>query len=65
MVFSAGAIAGADARGDHVAALGDNVHERLERFEDSYHAALPRDAVLEAAFRERLRESPGDFAPLR
>ena len=65
VAFPAGAIADADARGAHLDALGDNIHERLQRIEDSYHAALPRDAALEAAFRERLHESPGDFAPLQ
>jgi hypothetical protein len=65
VAFPASAIADADARGDHLDALGDDVHERLERLEDSYNAAVPRDAVLEAAFRERLHESPGDFAPLQ
>jgi hypothetical protein len=39
------------------------VHERLERLEDDYYAAVPRDAVLEAAFRERLSNARGDFAP--
>jgi hypothetical protein len=53
-----------EARGDHIDALDDDVHERLEQIEDNYYAALPQDDVLEAAFRERLRETPGDFAPL-
>ena len=34
------------------------MHERLERLEDDYY-----DAVLEAAFRERLSNARGDFAP--
>jgi hypothetical protein len=62
--FPAGAIGDPGVRGDHIDALHDDVHGRLEQIEDNYYAALPDDDVLEAAFRERLRESPGDFARL-
>ena len=51
-------------RGDHLDALDEGTHERLQQAEDDYYAAVPRDHVLEAAFRDRLRESPGDFAAL-
>ena len=62
--FPAGAVPDPDARGDHVEALDDDVYARLEDIEGGYHAAIPSDDVLEAAFRERLAEAPGDFAPL-
>ena len=64
LAFQAGPIADAEARGDHLDALDDDIHARLEQMEDGYYAAVPHDDVLEAAFRERLRESPGDFTAL-
>jgi hypothetical protein len=60
IAFDGGGIA---ERGDHLDALGGEVHERLEQLEDEYYAAVPRDAVLEAAFRTRLSEAHEDFAP--
>ena len=61
--FPAGPIAPPEARGAQIDALDRSVHERLEQFDDSYNAAVLHDDALEAAFRERLRQSPGDFAP--
>jgi hypothetical protein len=48
-------------------ALGDDDRaEALEREADErYNAILPSDAVLQAAFRARLKEDPGAFAGLQ
>jgi hypothetical protein len=60
--FPTGGIEDAAERGAHLDALGGPVHERLEWLEADYYAALPHDQIIEAAFRDRLRASPSDFA---
>lgn len=45
-------------------ALDQATWERLEQLEHAYNALVPSDQVLEDMFRERLRASPRDFAPL-
>jgi uncharacterized protein DUF4375 len=64
VTFEARDIDDPSAREEHLDRLSDSAHERLERLHDDYIAAVPRDEVLEIAFRQRLRESPGDFEPL-
>jgi hypothetical protein len=62
LAYRGNSITDAETRGEHLDALHDDVHERLERMQGLYYAAVPGDHVLEASFRERLRESPEDFA---
>ena len=64
LTFPEGGITDPEARERHVDALDDQILRRLEELDDDYNALLPQDEVLEAAFRERLRVAPDDFAPL-
>jgi Domain of unknown function (DUF4375) len=64
VAFPAGAVADVELREEHMEALDEASYERLEQLEGAYNARVPRDDVLEEMFRERLRASPRDFAPL-
>jgi hypothetical protein len=45
-------------------ALDEASYERLEQLEATYNSLVPRDDVLEDMFRQRVRNSPRDFARL-
>ena len=64
VVFPAGAVADVEEREQVMEALDEANYERLEQLEATYNALAPRDDVLEDMFRQRLRESPRDFARL-
>ena len=64
VAFPAGAVADVEEREQHMLALDQATWERLEQLERAYNALVPSDQVLEDMFRQRLRESPRDFAHL-
>jgi hypothetical protein len=64
VAFPAGAVADVEVREQHMEALDEASHERLEQLDGAYNTLVPRDDVLEEMFRERLQASPRDFAPL-
>jgi hypothetical protein len=59
VAFPAGAVADVEEREQVMEALDEASYERLEQLEATYNAL-----VLEDMFRQRLRESPRDFARL-